>query len=315
MGYLNSRVSIVVTVALLATAASASTPIDVDALWDVDVPKEGEVRLRQAEIKATGADLLEIRAAIARSLMLQGRLDEAQKQLDVVGSMLTFGDRAGNARYLIERGRLHDVRRQFPLALLDFENAFRIAQAAQDDSLAVDAANAAAIVTRTDPKSSREWLSRALSIAKGSKEAGVVRLMPSLNNNMGWAMIENGECTGAVPFFQAASALWQKEAKAMQIGFAEVGVAQCERESGRTVDAFNRIKRAKDIAAQAGDAALSGEVEQEMGEILAAMGNKAEAKRSFENAARDFSQDPRVMLNDPTRITRIMRRSQAVSTP
>jgi len=301
------------TVTTFATtvAVGASAAVDVDALWDIDQPAQGEVRLREAERGAQGVELLEIRAAIARSLMLQGQLPAAEQEIATVASMLSFGDDVGSARYLIERGRLSYVQSLPVAALLDFQNAFQLAERARSDALAVDAANMASIVTRADPKVSLDWLTRALALATASQDSRVARLLPALHNNLGWALAETGDCNAAMQHFHASANLWRSVGKTMQTGFAELGLAHCLRTSGNPKEALKVVEGVQTLANSSGSHALGGEVQEEIGEIRIALGDRSGAQHAFAAAASEFSRDPWQAENDPSRAEHLLLRSRS----
>src|SRR5687767_6754001 len=116
-------------------------PTDIDSLWDYDDPASSEARFRERLARSDGDPRLELVTQIARTYSIRKRFDEAHRMLDEVEAAL---DRSGprvRARYLLERGRTFnsagDKARARPL----FLDAWRVAGAARDEGLAVDAAH------------------------------------------------------------------------------------------------------------------------------------------------------------------------------
>ncbi len=188
---------------------------DFDALWDFSNPAGTEIRFREYE--ASGAEALELRTQIARTLGLQQRFAEGHVELDEVDRADSNDERV-RIRSALERGRLHNSSGDRVAARRFFEMALTLAEQAREDNLAVDAAHMIAIAA---PSESIEWNERALALAGESVDPKARAWRGSLLNNLGWSYHAMKDYPMALAYFEDAIAFRKEQGKADEIRVAE----------------------------------------------------------------------------------------------
>ena len=176
------------------------TQARLDELWTFDDASESERRFREELIRVpSGIQVAaELTTQLARAIGLQGRFDEADALLDSVEG----GGGVVLARTLLERGRLRNSSGHPDAAIPLFEEALAAASAVGEDFLAIDAAHMLGIA---DPARVGHWTARALETVDETSDRRAKRWAVSLHNNLGWALSEAGNLTGALAEFELAA--------------------------------------------------------------------------------------------------------------
>jgi tetratricopeptide (TPR) repeat protein len=176
------------------------TQTRLDELWTFDDAAESERRFREAlgSVPAGSKVSAELTTQLARALGLQGRFDEADALLDSIDT----GDGVVLARTLLERGRLRNSSGHPDVAIPLFEEALAAAAAVGNDFLAIDAAHMLGIA---DPARVEHWTARALETVDETTDRRAKRWAVGLHNNLGWALSDSGNLTGALAEFELAA--------------------------------------------------------------------------------------------------------------
>ena len=161
------------------------TSEQIDALWKVHDPVEGEVKLKNAVAEYPGS-VDELLTQIARSLGLQSRFGEAWDELSkisIVHSPLV------EIRMQLEKGRLENSSGKRNDVKLYFLKALELARQEHLDFYAVDAAHMLGIVS--EGQESIQWNKLALQLAANSKFKRTQNWKGSLLNNLGWTYFKH----------------------------------------------------------------------------------------------------------------------------
>lgn len=268
---------------------------ELDALWDFGDPKGSETRFREA-ITSLADDSLcaEARTQLARSLGLQRRFEEANQvleQVEIVGPRV-------RVRWLLEKGRVLNSSGNPTQAKPLFIEAYELGQSEALDGLAVDAAHMIAIVS--DSEEALDWNLKAIEYAQASNDPTARKWLASLYNNTGWTLHDSGRFDEALDLFTKARALREERGEVENERIARWCIARCLRSLGKLNEA---LVIQQDLDRENPD--NDGFVDEELGELLLAMGQPDEAKNHFAKAFNRLSQDPWFVNNEPNRLARL----------
>ena len=235
------------------------TSEQIDALWTIDDPVEGQVKLKNAIAEYPGsAD--ELLTQIARSLGLQGRFDEAWQELSKISNM---SSPIVEIRVQIEKGRLKNSSGNPNDAKPYFLKALELAEPGHFDYYAIDSAHMLAIVS--ERQESIRWNQLALQLASHSKVKRAQNWKSSLLNNLGWTHFSIGDFNTALTTFESALDFQKKAADPLRIRIARWTVARCLR-------ALKRYDEAFAIQSDLIQYPEQGYVSEELGELLLVLG-------------------------------------------
>lgn len=278
-----------------------SNTADFDRLWDYEQPDESERSFRALLPLADPGVELELLTQIARAQGLQGRFADGHATLDGVADRLTpeTGTETARVRYLLERGRLFNSGGAPEQARPLFEQAWSLARQIGEPGYAVDAAHMLGILDAPD----LTWNLKALDLAETSADERARRWRASLYNNIGWSYHDPGAYDAALAAFGKALRLREEQGDARLIRMARWAVARTLRSLGRLDEA---LALQRDLAAgdwRAGES--DGYVEEELGEVLLALGRAAEAKPHFARAYAELSLDDWLAGHEADRLERL----------
>lgn len=300
-----SRLSGIVLGLVASTAVLAT---EVEQMWDVNSPAEGEQVLRAA-LLLTPSKALELHTQIVRSLGLQGRFIEAYALLDRLDQTPSVPTSTVKVRLLLERGRLSYATGDYASARRFFELAYARAAVLSEDGLVVDGANMVAITQAGTPEG-KLWSQAAVTIARRSSAPLAAHLLPAVVNNLARESLESGDATAAAPLFQESAALWGARGNSDNSALAKAGLAQSLRRAGRPEEALA-------VLASVETTKLSKEaqanVHEEQGEALVAVGRRDDARRAFEKAVVHLSADEWSTKNNGAQIQSLRTRAAALS--
>jgi tetratricopeptide (TPR) repeat protein len=290
----------------VASATVPATALDVDWLdraWDFDRPAESEVRFRAelALLPPNSAARLELLTQLARAQGLQRHFAAAQTTLDAVAQELPGNPERVVVRYLLERGRVFNSAQQPARAVPLFLAALERARAAGEDFLAIDAAHMLGIAAPPDAR--LQWDLDALALTEQTSDPRARRWLGSLYNNIGWTYHDRGEYSAALTYFERALGAAQARADPRAIRIARWTVARAYRSLGRYDEALV-IQRELACESAATDAA-DGYVYEELGELLLAKGDAAQAQDNFARAYALLAHDAALQANEPERLARL----------
>jgi tetratricopeptide (TPR) repeat protein len=301
------RVSAIV-VGLLASTTVLAT--EVEQLWNVNSPVEGEQALRAA-LPVMPSKSLELQSQIVRSLGLQGRFVEAYALLDGLDQAPGARTSPVKVRLLLERGRLSYTTGDYASARGFFELAFARAAALGEEGLAVDAANMVAITQASSPEG-KLWSQTAVTTARRSSAPLAAHLLPAVVNNLARESLESGDAVAAAPLFEESAALWEARGNRDNAALAKAGLAQSVRRAGRPLEALN-ILASLDVSKLSKEARAN--VHEEQGEALVAVGQRDGARRAFETAALLLSTDEWSTKNNGAQIHSLRTRVTDLADP
>lgn len=285
---------------------TADTRPQFDALWDYQDPAASEARFRAALATPTRepAHDVQLKTQIARALGLQRRFAAGHGILDECVAERSADDTIGHIRILLERGRLFNSAGARDDAVVQFEAAWRAAAAAGADFYAVDALHMLGIAAEGAP-AQLMWHQRALAAAKTSKDPYAQRWLGSLYNNLGWSLFDAGDFATALETFRQCEAYFAAQGAAQnnRARIARWSIARTLRALGRLDDAIVIQRRL--AAGMAEDGTSDGFVQEELGELLLALGRAGESRPHFAAAYRLLADDPHLQTNEPARLARL----------
>jgi tetratricopeptide (TPR) repeat protein len=214
--------------------------LDIDAMWDFAKPAESELRFRSALEKVQGDDALILRTQVARTYSLRDRFDEAHRELDIVEPLLPSAKTAEpKVRALLERGRTLRSAKQPVQARPLFVLAFDAADKATPklENLAADALHMIALV-EPDTQERIEWHRRTIAYARSASDPKARNWEAPALNNLGVTLNDAGGHAEALPVFEQALAIRQKQGKPEAIRVARWMVAHTLRLLKRTDEAL-----------------------------------------------------------------------------
>jgi tetratricopeptide (TPR) repeat protein len=252
-------------------SSNSLTSEQIDALWTVNDPLEGEVKLKNA-VADYPESVDELHTQIARSLGLQGRFDEAWDELSkisVVHSPLV------EIRIQLEKGRLKNSSEKRNDAKPYFLKALELAEQGHSDYYAIDAAHMLGIVS--EGRESIRWNQLALQLAADSKLKRAQNWKGGLLNNLGWTYFSIGDFNTALTTFELALDFQMTVGDPIRIRIARWTVA-------RSLRALKRYDEAFAIQNDLIQYPEQGYVSEELGELLLVLGRPDEAKSRFKRA-------------------------------
>jgi tetratricopeptide (TPR) repeat protein len=247
--------------------------------------------------------LAQLLTQVARAEGLQMKFDHASKTLDEAEGMITPETPTARVRLLLERGRVLHSSKRSEESKPFFLEAWDLARETGAGGLAVDAAHMLGIVERGE--ASVAWNEKAIAHAEASNDPRARRWLGSLYNNLGWTYHDAGDPARALGLFQNALAAREAEGRAGLIRIARWCVARALRSLGKLDEALAIQRRllAENEAARTPD----GYVHEEIGEILLARGDGAEAGPHFAAAWKVLSEDPWLRRDEAARLERMRR--------
>lgn len=278
----------------------------VDALWDFDDPAASERRFRERLASTAGDERLEILTQLARAQGMQDRFADAHHTLDEVAGSLDSAVPRVRVRYLLERGRALRSGDRAADALPLFVQAAELASSAGESALTVDAIHMVAI-TSTDTDEQMRWHERGVRVASGDPSASGQRWLPTLRNNLGWALFERGRLAEALEQFQLAAAGRRAAGDAKRTRIADWAVARTLRALGSVTEALAIQRRLLDEWRR--DGVRPPYVNEEIGECLLALGLDDEARAYFAEAYALLSEDKHFASSETQRLARLGRLS------
>ena len=280
----------------------------IDTLWDFDDPAASERRFRECVASTAGDERLEVLTQLARAQGLQDRFVDAHQTLDEVASSLGAAAPRVRVRYLLERGRALRSGDRPADALPLFVQAAELASSAGESALAIDAIHMVAI-TSTDPDEQMRWHERGMRVASADPGESGLRWLPSLRNNLGWALFERGRLAEALEQFQLAAAERRAAGDAKRTRIADWAVARTLRALGSVTEALAIQRRLLDESGR--DGVRPPYVNEEIGECLLALGLDGEARAYFAEAHALLSADGRFASSEAERLARLARLSRS----
>ena len=276
----------------------SNTP-DFDRLWNYDQPDQSERDFRALLPLADLGAELELLTQIARAQGLQAKFTEGHATLDEVERRLKAETETARVRCLLERGRLFNSSGSAEKARPLFEQAWELARQIGAMGCAVDAAHMLGIVDAPE----LTWNLKALELAETSSDERARRWRASLYNNVGWSYHDRGEFDAALAAFAKALRLREEQGDAKLIRIARWAVARVLRSLLRLDEAL-AIQR--DLAAQERrEGKTDGYVEEELGEVLLALGRADEARPHFARAYAELSLDEWLAEREAPRLERL----------
>ncbi len=276
----------------------SNTP-DFDRLWNYDQPDQSERDFRALLPLADLGAELELLTQIARAQGLQAKFTEGHATLDEVERRLNAETETARVRCLLERGRLFNSSGSAEKARPLFEQAWELARQIGAMGCAVDAAHMLGIVDAPE----LTWNLKALELAETSSDERARRWRASLYNNVGWSYHDRGEFDAALAAFAKALRLREEQGDAKLIRIARWAVARVLRSLLRLDEAL-AIQR--DLAAQERrEGKTDGYVEEELGEVLLALGRADEARPHFARAYAELSLDEWLAEREAPRLERL----------
>ena len=272
------RALVALAAALAIAPAHALTSAEIDAWWNFSDPAASEARFRaeRTHWPAGSPEALEIDTQIARTLGLQRKFDDARTLLDAVSVSLWKAPPRVDVRLRLERGRVANSAGDPGQAIEWFQHALMRSaddRAPDAEFYRVDALHMLAIAA---PRSMRVTLNRrALTATERATEPRAQGWRASILNNLGWALMDDGDAAGALDAWRQALAVREASGDVARTRVAKWTVARGLRATGKLDDA-ERMQRA--LAAETEKAgAPDPYVYDELAELARARGDAAAA--------------------------------------
>jgi tetratricopeptide (TPR) repeat protein len=279
--------------------------VDFDALWDYSEPGTTEERFRAllpaAEATGDVSYVAQLLTQIARAQGLQGNFEGANDTLAQVDVLAPEAQPVVRIRSLLERGRVLNSSGNPDASAQYFREAWLLAQEHGEDFHAVDAAHMLGIVQQ--PAEQLEWSKRALELAESSDEPRARTWLGPLYNNLGWTYHDLERYEEALELFRRGVAWRRAQGQERESRIAAWAVARCLRSLGRVEEALELQRENLHAASQAGE--TGGEIEEEIGECLLALGRSTEARQHFHRAYGELSRDRWLVEHEASRLERL----------
>ncbi len=273
--------------------SNESSP-DFDRLWNYEQPADTERDFRALLGRGNLSYQLQLLTQIARTQGLQRKFAEGHTTLDQAERQLTAETETAHVRLLLERGRLFNSAGDGEHARPQFEQAWELANRIGEFGYAVDGAHMLGILDAPD----LTWNLKALEVAESSSDERARRWRASLYNNIGWSYHDRGDFEAALSAFGKALRLREEQDQPEPTRIARWAVA-------RTLRSMGRLEEALIIQRQLALLEHDGYVEEELGEILLALGRAGEAKPYFAHAYAELSLDDWLAEREPERLERL----------
>lgn len=267
---------------------------DFDRLWNYDDPAGTERDFKALVGQGELGYQLQLLTQIARAQGLQRHFAEAHATLDEVERFLNADTETAHVRYLLERGRVFNTEGSPQQARPLFEQAWELGSRIGEIGYAVDAAHMLGILDAPD----LTWNLKAIEVAESSADERARRWRASLYNNLGWSYHDRGNYDAALSAFGKALRLREEGDQPEATRIARWAVA-------RTLRSLGRYDEALAIQRQLSTQAHDGYVDEELGELLLAIGRAADAKPYFARAYAELSLDEWLAEQEPARLERL----------
>ena len=294
-----------------------------DDLWGTlgypaAVEQEMTELLPQAEALEDKSIYLQMLSQIALAQALQKKFDTAHKTLDNAEALLTPEYPLARARILLERGRTFQQAGNIKEALNYFEQSYEQSKLHNLDAPTINAAHMIAIVVE-NVEDKIKWNKLALALVETTKDPQAKKWLGPITNNLGQNYLAAKQYDKALPVFQKALELFQKDGYAPSIRMAKWTIAHTLRLLGRTDEALEMLQALSkdyDVIIASGNfdcpqeiiAVTRGWVYEDMAEIY------SQKARVFAALAYDtLSKDEMFRNTEPKRLERLQQIQQANS--
>lgn len=276
--------------------------IEIEAAWDFEDLEESDRRfcalLPQCTSDVESACIL---TQLARIQGLRGNFEKACQLLEEARELAHGEPSVATIRIHLETGRVLNSSGDPAAAKPEFETAFALAEALQEQFLAVDAAHMIAIVEV--PESSIKWNELALQLAVAAADPQVRKWKASLHNNLGWTYHDIGEFEKALFHFQEGLHERLASGTPESVRIAKWCVGRCLRSLGRLDEALEvQISLAEDPKS-----AEDGFVFEEIAECLYSLHRIDESRSYFGKAYALLSKQAWLASSQPERLERLAR--------
>ena len=271
------RKSVLVALALSATALHSMATVDVLTLWNFDDPAASEARFRELAKTANPDDRVILETQIARTYGLRRRFDDTRKILFAVQPRLASLGPEANVRYHLEYGRslvsaTHKPEEMTETARAEaraaYLRAFELARQASLDYLAIDALHMLPFV---EPENASTWTKQALDLTVASTQPESKKWESALRNNYGYYLHEQGKYEDALEVFRSNVPVTEKMGNVTKARIAHWMVAWTLRSLGKLDEALAIQLRLE--AENAKDSTPDQYVFEELAAIYKAKGN------------------------------------------
>lgn len=235
--------------------------VDLSNLWDHSKPELSEERFRAALLGASADDALILQTQIARTHGIRGNFAQAQQILNQITPQIEHASLEAQARYHLELGRTYASATHPPesqtseakaQARSAYMRAFKLAQDAKLDDLAIDSLHMMSVVD-TAPEDQLTWNYKALTLMEASSQQNAKDWAGSLHNNNGYALYLLGRYEDALAEFKHALAAHEQGGNLQAIRIAHWMVAWTLRALGQINEALEiqlRLERENDSAGE-----------------------------------------------------------------
>lgn len=236
----------------------------------------------------------------ARAKGLSGDFAGGHVLLDTAATIAGEGGEA-LAMIAIERGRLFNSAGSPGEALPFFETSWKLAQAAGNHDLAVDAAHMMAIASPLP--AAADWTRKALAYMDANPASPIWR--PMLHHNLGWTYFEAGRFEQALASFIREERLRKQSGSAQALKISRYAVIRTMRALGQIDEAIDIGEMAVAMADRENDPAPF--IYEELAECHAANGNEERARYFAKRAHDALAVDTGFAKSEPLRLVRLFK--------
>ena len=277
-----------------------------DDLWNYEDPAGTERKFRELlpHVRESGppGSAEELLTQIARTQGLQQKYTEALATLDGVDAAIPPDMTVVRVRSRLERGRVLNSSGKPEESLSIFSDALRLAQQANLEFYAVDAAHMLGIAAKGEE--SLKWNAEAIRLAEAAKDPKAHRWLGALYNNTGWTYFDMGRYQQALDLFERHLEYRKETGDKVQIGIARWSIAKVYRHLGRVEESLKLQLELLDDPDRKGKDS-EGYTHEEIAECLRLLGRNTEATPHIARAWELLHEDPWLKQDEPARLSRL----------
>jgi tetratricopeptide (TPR) repeat protein len=258
-----------------------------DETFNANRYDEAEGMYERARVSARDAGNLSVEieatAQRARCNLTQDRFDSAKAWLDRAKAIAAPEQPSGWARYLGVKGRWEWRNGRSEAAVPIFVEMYDFATAHKLYYHQVDAAHMVAIVAPLDQQ--EEW---ALKGIKDAEASSSTRWLGPLWNNLGGTYCDLKRYDDAVNAYKEAREYHWRFGSEMNKFWADYSVGYALRLEGKFDEAMTWLSPCLAWAQRLGDHDAIGSTDEQIGDVMAARGNKKDALQYYQKALEQY---------------------------
>jgi tetratricopeptide (TPR) repeat protein len=258
--------------------------LNINQLWDYSQPALSKERFRVALASASPEDALILTTQIARTYGMRQDFATARRILAEIAPQIAQATAEPQVRYWLELGRTYASAMHFPESQTDaataqaraaFTHAYRLAQAATLDYLAIDALHMHVFV-ETEPAAQLQWNLEAVAYLEASQQPEAKKWEASLRHNLGYTLQQQKRYEEAISQYELSHEAHRRNGNTGGERIARWMIAATYRAMGRLADALALQLELEQAHAADGD--TDPYVFEELAALYQALGDEVRAQ-------------------------------------